>query len=209
MLKLLLWLSLLWAVGLLIIQLVRAWAGGRRDYSRPSGRPLRGVTYNFTQAMLPSHKETASCHWLEFYTGVALHVGVVAVAAATLLWLVWSPGGEAAFALTRPLAFLGLIAGVILLVRRSISWTLRAISTPDDYISIVATCLLLATAGFFAGTRAHAVFVLCAILVLLYLPLGKLRHAVFFYAARIDLGRRLGHRGVYPPAGIGAEQSHG
>ena len=31
------------------------------------------------------------------------------------------------------------------------------------------------------------------------LPLGKLRHMAFFFAARADLGRRLGYRGVYPP----------
>ena len=31
-------------------------------------------------------------------------------------------------------------------------------------------------------------------------PAGKLRHAVFFFLARVDLGRRLGWRGVYPPA---------
>ena len=42
-------------------------------------------------------------------------------------------------------------------------------------------------------------------LLLVYLPLGKLRHAVFFFVARGDYGRRLGFRGVYPPAATRAE----
>ena len=32
-----------------------------------------------------------------------------------------------------------------------------------------------------------------------YLPLGKLRHVLFCPVARLDLGRRLGYRGTYPP----------
>jgi len=68
-----------------------------------------------------------------------------------------------------------------------------------------ATCLFLAAAALFAGTNGHGLFVICAFFLLLYLPLGKLRHAVFFWAARADLGLRLG-----TPRGLSARpDSHG
>ncbi len=209
MLKSLLWLGLAWAGAALAWQLARAWGGGRREYGRSAGSAWQGLIYNFTAAMSPAHKETASRHAGEFALGVVLHLGVVAVAGAALLWLVWTRGGEAAFAVVRPIAGLALLAGLILQIRRALSGTLRAMSTPDDYVANAATCLLLAAAALFAGTRGHVIFVLGAVLVLLYLPLGKLRHSIFFYAARADLGRRLGRRGVYPPRRMGEERSHG
>ena len=53
----------------------------------------------------------------------------------------------------------------------------------------------------FPGPASGALLLGYAALIFLYLPLGKLRHAVFFFVARGDYGWRLGHRGVYPPAG--------
>ena len=92
-------------------------------------------------------------------------------------------------------------AGIWLLVRRVSSKPLRAISVPDDYIAIMATCGLLALAVIFALASRNPTPLLAYTSVLfVYLPLGKLRHAVFFFVARADYGRRLGYRGVYPPA---------
>ncbi len=204
-----LWLALAWAVIALGVQLARAWGGGRRQHGRAAGRPWQGLVYNFTTAMTPGHKETAYRHVSEFALGIALHVGVIVVGLSTLLWLVWSRGGQAAYVIARPLAGLGLLAGLLLLARRALSPTLRAISTPDDFVAILATNLFLAAAAALAGTHGHALFVICAVLLLLYLPLGKLRHAAFFWAARADLGLRLGYRGVYPPARIRTERTHG
>jgi len=209
MLKSLLWLGLVWACTVLGFQLARAWGGGRREHGRPTGSAWQGLIYNFTGAMLPAHKETAYRHVGEFALGVVLHLGVVSVAAATLLWLLWTRGGLTAFAIVRPLAAIALLAGLILQVRRMLSGTLRAVSTPDDFVANAATCLWLACAALCAGTLAHGFYVGCTFLVLLYLPLGKLRHSVFFYAARADLGRRLGRRGTYPPSRVGAERIHG
>ena len=37
-------------------------------------------------------------------------------------------------------------------------------------------------------------------LLMLYIPIGKLRHTVYFFAARYHLGYFFGWRGVWPPA---------
>lgn len=194
-------LGVLWAAGALAWQVLAARGGGRRDYSQRAGDPSRGILYNFTIAMQPAHKESVKNHPIEFATGLVLHAGVLTTLVGVVLLLVWPSGGLWLLALMRPLAALALLAGLCLLVRRVWSLTLRAMSVGDDYLAIAACCGLLAwvVAGQLGGQNQPG-FLIYAGLLLLYLPLGKLRHAVFFFVARADLGRRLGYRGVYPPA---------
>jgi hypothetical protein len=47
--------------------------------------------------------------------------------------------------------------------------------------------------------RAAAPFMALSVILLLYIPLGKLRHCIFFFRSRIGYGRLLGRRGVLPP----------
>lgn len=150
--------------------------------------------------MLPAHKESVRHHPGKFLIGVALHVGVLLALALLLLLAVRPTLALAALPWARPLLLLALAAGLILAARRALSPTLRFMSTPDDYLAIAASCGLLAlTALAPAHPRLPAVALIYGGALLLYLPLGKLRHAVFFFAARLDYGRRLGYRGVYPP----------
>ena len=188
-----------WAIVGLAAQVLIARGGGRREFSRPAGRGVSGVLYNFTVAMLPGHKESTRLHPAEFVAGILLHLGVlgalvmvgVLAAGATSAVLVW----------LRMLAGLGAAAAIALLLRRLCSPLMRALSTPDDYLAVLATCGLLVLAALAAGN----VLLAYTALFLVYLPLGKLRHAVFFFVARADYGRRLGYRGVYPPARVEAD----
>jgi nitrate reductase gamma subunit len=200
-LRLLLACSILWAILALTAQVISARAGGRRDYSRPTGSPWRGIWYNFTTAMLPWHKESARLHAAEFAIGILLHVGVLLSLAAIVALLVKPAAGEYLLSTLWPLNLASLAAGLFLLIRRVNSKLLRAISSPDDYIAPAMTCGLLAMTVAFALTSHGPVplFVYATVLFA-YFPLGKLRHAVFFFVARADYGRRLGYRGVYPPA---------
>ena len=194
-------LTLAWAAVALAAQVVIARGGGRRDFSRRAGRPGWGVLYNFTIAMLAGHKETARLHPVEFAAGILFHLGVFAALAEVTVLLVTGVAPPW-FIVPRLLAASGAIAGLGLFVRRVRSPLLRKLSTPDDYLAVLATCGLLGLATFlFPGPASGAPLLGYAALIFLYIPLGKLRHAVFFFAARGDYGRRLGHRGVYPPAG--------
>jgi hypothetical protein len=40
-----------------------------------------------------------------------------------------------------------------------------------------------------------------AVLLLVYAPLGKIRHCLFFFSTRSQLGAFFGRRGTYPPGG--------
>jgi hypothetical protein len=119
---------------------------------------------------------------------------------------VWPAAGVKVLGLGRPVIVLSLLAGVSLFIRRLSARNLRVMNVPDDYIAILASCGLLALASIPTIVVGHgAALMIYTGLLLVYLPLGKLRHAVFFFVARGDYGRRLGFRGVYPPAATGAE----
>ena len=191
----------LWCLAALTAQVWAARGGGRRDFSRPQGNPARGVLYNFTYAMLPWNKETARLHPGKLAVGVLLHVGVFWALARVALLTLGHEAGRTALAGGWPLGAAGLVAGLYLLVRRAAAPELRAMSAPDDYLAAGATCGLLAVAGGASlGPTGETVLLWYTGALLAYLPLGKLRHAVFFFVARADYGRRLGYRGVYPPA---------
>jgi hypothetical protein len=193
--------SVTWAVLALAAQVLRARGGGRRSFSHRAGSGLRGVAYNFTYAMLPANKESVRNHPVKFAIGVVLHLGVILCLAGTLV-LALSPGaGTRLLALLRIPALLALAAGLFLFLRRFRDPDLRAMSAPDDYVAALVSCGLLALVAFpVFGASQGTVLLVYATALFLYLPLGKLRHAVFFFVARTDLGRRLGARGVYPPA---------
>ena len=205
LIKLLLLLSTLWAVLALSVQVLIAWGGGRRDHSRAAGCTGRGVAYNFTVAMLPRHKESVRRHPFSFALGVTLHVGVMLSVATVVTLLAWPDVGSWFQMIARPLVAVALLAGAFLLVRRAASTDLKAMSSPDDYIAIVVTCGLLAFVLMARESSTYVPLFLYATFFFAYLPLGKLRHAVFFFVARADCGRRLGYRGVYPPSAAETE----
>ena len=51
---------------------------------------------------------------------------------------------------------------------------------------------------FVFGQVAVTTYFACSSVLFFYLPLGKLRHCIFFFAARFNFGGRLGCRSVYP-----------
>jgi len=198
--------SAVWAVVALAVQVLSAWGGGRHDFSRRVGSPVRGIAYSFTVAMAPSYKESIRLHPFEFGVGLLMHIGVVVALMGLVLLCARPTLGATILAVTRPLAITSLLAGLFLFIRRLRSPNLRGMSVPDDYLAVLATCGLLACAALPVSNPAgRTTFLICAGLLLVYLPLGKLRHAVFFFVARGDYGRRLGYRGVYPPSSASAE----
>lgn len=193
-------LSLLWAVLALAVQARRTHAAGAAPLAAPAGDPRRGLLYNFTRAMLPAHKESVRLHPLKFGLGLGLHAGVLAALTGVGVTLAAPATGVALLAWLTPLPAAGLLAGLALLALRVTTAELRAISIPDDYLAAGATCGLLAAALLAPRLAGGPVVLLAyAAALLVYLPLGKLRHVVFFFVVRAEYGRRLGYRGVYPP----------
>jgi nitrate reductase gamma subunit len=190
--------ALIWAIAALLYQW-RTLRGHSGDHSTQSGNPQKGVLYNFTIAMLPSHKETIRLHPVKFIAGILMHIGMFAALASTIHLFVMQRFNQTLSTLMIGFLVPGLIAGVYLLVRRLTSPLLKSISAPDDYFAVTVTNLYIMLALLLHLNSIPAViFLFYSALLFIYLPLGKLKHAVFFFAARADYGRRLGYRGVYP-----------
>ena len=200
--------------------------GAPKDLSEKSGSVAAGVIYANTGAMSPLQKESAYRHLPSYTAGILFHIGsFVALFCFFLLFFDIITNDaiskfffqhnyiSAAIAL---ILWVGAIFGVVLLIERILSKKLRPISNIDDYFSggIVALFQILSAMlfTFYAFDESlHAYFshkfhegifcayFLVAALLFVYLPFGKLKHIVYFFAARYHLGFFYGRRGTWPP----------
>ncbi len=174
--------------------------GKPRDLSAPSGSPAAGIVYSFTSGMNPVKKESAFLHLPTYSAGILFHISTF----LALAWLIvsltgWHPMVWPAWPLA--LFFLaGGMAGAGILIKRMTDKKLRMLSTPDDYLSNILVTLFQLFSGLVIFLPAVLpAYLLISGLLLLYMPLGKLKHAVYFFAARYQLGYFYGWRNVWPP----------
>lgn len=170
-----------------------------REYAKARGKVLPAVVYSFTGAMSPAHKETAYLHLPTYVSGLVYHLGTFLSLILVFLFVfgfypfkVWSVLFSAFLAVS-------FLAGLFILVKRIVKRGLRLLSNPDDYISNVLVTLLH---GFVFVTLVWHPFVPVLLvwtsLLMFYIPLGKLKHMVYFFTSRIYLARFYGKRGVWP-----------
>jgi len=191
-----------WALVLLGALQQRARAYGQRVlFAAAAGDPRRGVIYGFGKGMSPAAKESVREHLPTWFAGIGYHLGIVAALGFLVLIVT---GLEAPEPLRRGLQVLlaaGTLAGTGLLGKRILQRHLRRLSRPDDYISNTLTTAFLALA--LARTiwpRLEGVFLAESILLLLWVPLGKIRHCLFFFTTRYQMAAHFGRRGTFPPA---------
>jgi hypothetical protein len=179
----------------------------RLRLGRPVGAPFApargsaaaGVRYAFTTAFLPWAKESAREHLASYIAGIVFHLAVFAALgwlALTLLAVAPPPSAAPALA---ALFAAGLACGLGLLAKRGRVAVLRAVSTPEDVVANLLVDTLLA-AGIATALRPALLpaFQLAGAAVLLYAPLGKLRHMVYLLTSRRYWGTYFGRRGVRP-----------
>jgi len=191
-----------WAVGALAFAWRRARSFGRRVlFAPPAGDPAAGVRYAFTAALLPQAKESVRLHLPSYAAGVLFHLGAFAALgrlAATMAGLELPPGPAWAVA---SIALLGAAAGLALLARRAITPHLRGLSTLDDYLANVLTTSFVGLGGAaLLHPPLEPAWLVAAVLLLVYVPVGKIRHCVFFFSARAAMGAFFGYRGTFPSA---------
>ncbi len=174
--------------------------GEKKLYAKPRGDGKKGVYYALGRGMLPWEKETSSKHLPSYFAGMFYHAGVFA-ALFYLLSIIFSLELSKPFiSLLRILLFLGLLGGIVLLSKRIFLQAMRKISCPDDFAANIIVDLFLV----FALVNTYSVWVtqlffILAIVMFLYIPVGKIRHCYFFFYTRILSGLFYGRRGVLPP----------
>jgi hypothetical protein len=187
------------------------WTGIRRlpfpkDRSIQKDSAQRGILYAFTLGMAPWSKESTRLHWVAYMRGIGFHVGIFVGLAALLAspWLgLVDPLIRMLFAIiTVSGALLGAAGGIMRITENG----LRSISTADDHLSLWLVTLFLAA---MTGSLISATFVplmwITAAAMLVYAPIGKIRHCIYFYFGRLFYGMHIGRRGVVR----GLEAGHG
>jgi len=190
------------------------------DYSRPAGETGGAIRWAFTGAMSPAKKESAFLHLPTYTAGLLYHMGTfLSLILFFFVILELLPKGWLAIAITVFLC-VSAFSGIAILVKRIVKKELRSLSNPDDFISnflvtlfqIMTIVIIFLPHSLPASplprfpasplpTVLPSYYLLFSILML-YIPVGKLRHTVYFFAARYHLGYFFGRRGVWPPGKI-------
>lgn len=187
------------AISLCILVLKTLLFGKKPLYSEPQGVENKGIMYAFGKGMMPWEKESAARHLPTYIAGILYHSGIFAGLFYILLLVIpFCPGLFLINAL-RILMLCGIACGVALFLKRIFKTTLKNISCPDDFASNILVDLFLFFAlidTFISSVRP--VFLFAAILMLLYIPVGKIRHCFFFFYSRTLFGLFYGRRGILP-----------
>jgi len=192
-----------WAVLALAFQYKGAKAYGRRQlHARPAGDPIKGVRYAFTAGMAPWAKESVRMNLPSYLAGMVFHAGVFTAFGLLLMALAGLALPAALVHPARVFTLAGALAGFSLLAKRLAKPQLRGLSSPDDFVSNLLSSLfaLLAFLATFPPFLA-GLWLGEGILLLLYAPVGKIRHCLFFFTTRYHLGAFFGRRGTFPPGG--------
>jgi hypothetical protein len=191
-----------------IIWYLRFKAGKERQ--GPTGSPdttaRKGILYSWGNVAMPWAMESTRKRFFLYLQFALFHLGVTAAIGLSFV-IPYAPGLLESSAIVLSLQIVigaAFAIGVIRIVRRVGSRYMRAISSPDDYFSL----LLLTVWFFFAflsvpnsttGGEWHLLtyFIMTAFF-LMYVPFSKISHYLYYPFTRYYLGKSLGNRGTYP-----------
>lgn len=169
------------------------------DRAKPKGNIGSGVLYAYTLGMLPWAKESTRRHWLAYLRGVGFHL-MLFLSLALLIVSPWF--AQLQFGLRGLLAILtglGAILAFAGIVLRRVEHPLKAISTRDDFFAVFIVGLFMTTATIALINPALTwAWWLVSAVMLVYMPLGKIRHCLYYAYSRLFFGKTIGSRGVLP-----------
>jgi len=188
-------------------------AGGERQGQTGSARttPLKGILYSWANVAMPWGMESTRHKPLLYAQFVIFHLGVTAAIALSFVIPYGSgaepglPGGAAVVWIFQVLIGAAFVVGLLRIIRRVGSPYMRAISSPDDYFSLLLLTVwfffaVLAAPNQYAGGEWHLLgFFILTAFFLIYVPFSKISHYLYYPFTRYYLGKTMGYRGVYPP----------
>lgn len=174
--------------------------GEPRDFSKATGNPKAAMPYAFIGVMSPTKKESAFLHLPTYVAGLIYHLGTfLALAIFFIILLNYNLPTPISWLLAGTFVVSG-ICGFGILIKRITKSQLRQLSNADDYVAnfLVSFFQIITALTLLSGILLPLYFIIAGILFL-YIPVGKLKHTVYFFAARYHLGFFFGRRNVWPP----------
>lgn len=167
------------------------------------GSKKKGITYSYLTIANPLalHSTTKQFHkYVEF---ALFHIGITLAITATFI-IPYAPEFFESASMVTVFQIgiaLGLLAGVIRMVRRAVNKAMRIMSSLDDWFSIILLNLYLVSALIAVPNDnywALVVFFGMTTFFLIAVPFTKISHYLLWPFNRYYIGRHFGHRGVYP-----------
>jgi hypothetical protein len=149
--------------------------------------------------MMPWAKESTRIHMIAYLRGIGFHIGIFMALGALII----SPFGGVLPAFLKTVLMLALAIGSLLGaaggVMRIAEHNLRGLSIPDDHFAVWLVTLWMAVAAISVENEAFLIpFYLLSAVTLVYVPLGKIRHCLYFFFSRTFFGKFFGRRAVFP-----------
>ncbi len=181
--------------------------GKPKDFSKQRGKLSPAIVFAFSGAMSPTRKESAFLHLPTYIAGIFYHLGTFIAIFLFFFTLAQIPVSERLSPFLFGFLIISALSGIGIILKRLFIKRLRGLSNPDDYISniLVTFFQFFSFLILFDDSWISAYYIVVSLL-LLYIPLGKLKHAAYFFAARYHLGYFYGWRDVWPPKKFGSER---
>jgi nitrate reductase gamma subunit len=183
--------------------------GGRERQPKtglPGTTKAKGILYSWLIIAMPWAMESTRKKFLLYLQFVVFHLGVVFAIGLSFVIPYLPKLLDYPYVIPVTQVFIGaaFIVGVLRIIRRMGGKYMRAISSPDDYFS-----LLLLTAWFlFAflatpnnlqdGEAVLLTYFILTAFFLIYVPFSKISHYLYYPFTRYWFGKSMGYRGTYP-----------
>jgi nitrate reductase gamma subunit len=191
-----------------LIWLARFTASKERQAATGMGdtSPRKGFLYSWANIAQPWAMESTRTKLFLYGQFVFFHIGVVAAIALSFV----IPYGEGLLKsnvvqiVLQVLIGAACVVGVLRIIRRVGNVYMRAISSPDDYFSLLFLTVWFAFAflsvpnNYQSGEMILLVYFFQTAFFLIYVPFSKISHYLYYPFTRYYLGKSLGRRGVFP-----------
>jgi hypothetical protein len=169
------------------------------DKSPIKGNISHGITYAFTTGMMPWAKESTRIHMIAYLRGIGFHIGIFSAMGTVTVSPFWRfiPPllSLTLFWILILGAFLGAAGGLMRIAEHN----LRGLSLPDDHFAVWLATLFITVTGLGLMNEAFVIpMYIIAAITFVYIPLGKIRHCLYFFFSRIFFGKFFGRRAVFP-----------
>jgi hypothetical protein len=169
------------------------------DKSPLKGNPQHGIRYAFTVGMMPWAKESTRIHMIAYLRGIGFHIGIFAAIGALLVSPFWGLLPAVVSTLLMLVLAIGALLGAAGGIMRIAEHNLRGLSIPDDHFAVWLVTVWLAISALSVWNEAFLVtFYVLSAITFVYVPLGKIRHCLYFFFSRTFFGKFFGRRAVLP-----------
>lgn len=173
------------------------------DKSPIKGNISHGITYAFTKGMMPWAKESTRIHMIAYLRGIGFHVGIFAAIGAVILSPFWRYLPPFLLLILFWVLILGAALGAAGGIMRIAEHNLRGLSLPDDHFAVWLTTLFITVTGLAVRNDAFVIpMYIVGAITFVYVPLGKIRHCLYFFFSRTFFGKFFGRRAVFPHAEV-------